>query len=65
MTVEIVTAHRPRCAVGHDHQVVYFSAPDAFACIDCNRWFEKKCPDEEHCMFCMARPELPSDLVLP
>lgn len=34
---------------------------DAYACLTCDRWIEKKCRDEK-CSYCATRPEKPSEV---
>jgi hypothetical protein len=40
------------------HDKRYFEEYDAFYCIKCMKWLEKKCDDPE-CEFCSERPERP------
>lgn len=34
---------------------------DAYLCLPCDRWIEKKCRDEK-CSYCATRPEKPSEV---
>lgn len=43
-----------KCGYSLDHDERY----DAYYCIRCNEWTEKKCEDLE-CFYCRERPEKP------
>lgn len=35
---------------------------DAYLCLPCDRWTEKRCRDEK-CSYCATRPERPSEVL--
>lgn len=47
----------PSCDCANPNVVRSVEA-DAYCCINCNRWLERQCGDEE-CTFCKDRPATP------
>ncbi len=43
-----------------NNKLAYNEGFDAYYCIQCDKWMEKKCGDPA-CEFCTIRPEKPSD----
>lgn len=48
----------PKC----QNNKIYSYEFDAYFCIHCDEWLEKKCPDPA-CQHCQKRPEKPSTLL--
>ena len=47
-----------KCPNNPMHKVHYSGSYDAYYCVACNVWLEKKCKDEK-CRHCSTRPETP------
>jgi hypothetical protein len=53
-----MTDRVPICPINIEHVVMLSDKYDAYTCIQCDIWLEKRCKDPE-CEFCKDRPERP------
>jgi len=52
-----IADHKQFCKPLAEVRVVRSQKWDAYGCLDCGQWLEKKCSDKE-CEFCASRPEV-------